>query len=302
MTTEAVHEFEAQRRRLFGLAYRMLGSAEEAEDVVQDAYLRLHGVDHATIETPRAWLTKVVTNLCLNRLDSARARREQYVGPWLPEPVQTTGGALGPLDTAEQRESVSMALLLLLERLTPTERATFVLREAFGYSHREIAAILDHSEAGCRQLHRRARQRLADPARQADSDPQTHRRLTERFLTAARNGDLQGLEQLLAADVTSWSDGGGKVSAARHPVHGRTKVARLFSGIFRRAVGAEISTVEINGAPAVVGFLDGQLLGAFVPQFADERIVALHTVANPDKLGYLARQLSHSGERSGRNG
>lgn len=296
-------EFEAQRARLFGLAYRMLGSAEEAEDVLQDAYLRLHGADRAAIETPAAWLTKVVTNLCLNRLDSARMRREKYVGPWLPEPVQTTGGTLGPLDTAEQRESVSMALLVLLERLTPTERAAFVLHEAFGYRHREIAAILDRSEASCRQLHHRARERLADPPRRAGSDPAQLRPLLERFLSAARDGDLRGLERLLAADVTSWSDGGGKATAARHPVHGRQRVARLFAGMFSRAAPPyELSTTEINGAPAIVGYYAGELIGTLVLDVVDDRIVGLRAVANPDKLAFLSRQLSRSGGPSGHPG
>lgn len=158
--TDPVAVFEGQRPRLFGLAHRMLGSASDAEDVVQDAYLRWSGADHAAVAVPAAWLTTAVVNLCRNQVASARARRERYVGTWLPEPVLTSDGTLGPLETAEQRELVSLALLTLLEQLTPNERAVFVLRESFGHSHREIAEILGTSEAGCRQLHRRARQRI----------------------------------------------------------------------------------------------------------------------------------------------
>ncbi|MFB6938557.1 sigma-70 family RNA polymerase sigma factor [Streptomyces chartreusis] len=160
MTTARADEFETHRPRLFGLAYRMLGSAHEAEDTVQDAYLRFSGADRGAIEHPAAWLARVVTNLCLTRLTSARARREQYVGPWLPEPVITSDGTLGPLESAEQRDAVSLAMLVLLERLTPTERAVYVLREAFAYGHREIAEVLELTEANCRQLYRRAVQRV----------------------------------------------------------------------------------------------------------------------------------------------
>jgi RNA polymerase sigma factor (sigma-70 family) len=197
----AVREFEAQRRRLLGLAYRLLGSASEAEDAVQDAFLRWHATDRARVASPSAWLTKAVTNLCLTRLASARARREAYVGPWLPEPVLAVEEALGPLETAELRESVSHALLVLLERLAPAERAVFVLAEAFTYSHREIAEILEISEANSRQLHHRARQRLAQARRRFRVSRAQRHRILERFLSAARTGDLDGLERLLAAEV-----------------------------------------------------------------------------------------------------
>lgn len=163
VTSGTAEEFTAHRPRMFGLAYRLLGSAEEAEDVVQDAYLRWSGADRQAIEHPGAWLARVVTNLCLNRLTSARVQREAYVGPWLPEPVFTQDGSLGPLESAEQRDAVSTALLVLLERLTPTERAVYVLREAFDYGHRDIAGVLNLSEANCRQLYRRAVQRVATP-------------------------------------------------------------------------------------------------------------------------------------------
>ncbi|AXK37293.1 RNA polymerase sigma-70 factor [Streptomyces armeniacus] len=294
-------EFEAQRGRLFGLAYRLLGSAAEAEDAVQDAYLRWESADRAAIAVPAAWLTKAVTNLCLNRLASARVRREEYVGAWLPEPVLTEGGALGPLDTVEQRESVSMALLVLLERLTPAERAVFVLREAFGYPHREIAGIMELGEANCRQLQRRARQRLgaAPPSaasRSAPADRERWHGLVERFLAAARDGDMAGLERLLAADVTSWADGGGVVGTARRPVTGRERVARyLTGGLARFAAGVDFTVAEVNGGPAALAWAGGRLAGVVTVEVAGaepdgERIAGLRIVANPDKLRTVARQ------------
>ncbi|MGA9309797.1 MAG: sigma-70 family RNA polymerase sigma factor, partial [Pseudonocardiaceae bacterium] len=213
MVTPSAEEFLDQRPRLFSLAYRMLGEAGEAEDVVQDAYLRWAGAARAEIAYPPAWLTKVVTNLCLNRLTSERARRETYVGSWLPEPVLTADGALDPLGTVEQRDSVSLALLRLMERLTPTERAVFVLREAFAYSHRQIAGFLDVSEANSRQLHGRARQRLGAARPRFEPDRAQWHRLVERFLAAAQGGDAAELRELLAADATATADGGGKVGA-----------------------------------------------------------------------------------------
>lgn len=193
-TTASTHECESQRPRLFGLACRMLDSAAD-EDAVQDAYLRFRGADRTAIEQPAAWLAKVVTNLCLTRLTSARARRERYPGPWLPEPVATADGTLGPLESAEQRDAVSLALLVLLERLTPTERAVYVLREAFAYGHREIAGVLDLSKANCRQLYRRAVQRVAAPETRFEAAPDQREVLVTSFLAAAREGDMAALEK-----------------------------------------------------------------------------------------------------------
>lgn len=293
--TDLAEEFEAQRPHLFGLAYRLLGSASEAEDAVQDAYLRLHAADRAAIRSLPAWLTKIVTNLCLNELTSARTRREKYVGPWLPEPVITRDGTLGPLETAEQRESVSIALLTLMERLNPTERAAFVLREAFAYSHRDIAEILEVSEANARQLHRRARQRMGEPAARFRPDPTHWRLVVERFLTASRGGDVTALVTLLADNVTSTADGGGKVAAARRVVAGRDKVARYLAGAFSRPlVDIRLDLdAEVNGEPAVLGFVGPTLAGVLFFDTVDDRIEALRIVANPDKLQFLGRQLSH---------
>jgi RNA polymerase sigma-70 factor (TIGR02957 family) len=289
---DPVARFEEERPRLFGLAYRMLGSAEEAEDVVQDAFLRWDGADHATIVTPPAWLAKVVTNLCLNRLTSARVQREQYIGPWLPEPVLTADGLLGPLETAEQRDSVSLALLVLLERLTPAERAVFVLREAFDYSHREITAIMDLSEANCRQLHRRARQRVEEAKPRFQPDRRQRYQLVEKFLGAAIQGDLSGLEQMLAADVTSWSDGGGKATSARRPVLGRDRVARFLAGGFAKVAVDTLSVAfaEVNGDPAMLAWEGEVLRVVVVPEVAGGRISALRIVSNPAKLAFVGNQ------------
>ncbi|MFF9818576.1 RNA polymerase sigma-70 factor [Streptomyces sp. NPDC014006] len=295
MSTALAEEFETHRPRLFGLAYRMLGSAEEAEDTVQDAYLRFSGADRAGITHPGAWLAKVVTNLCLNRLTSARARRESYVGTWLPEPVVTVDGTLGPLESAEQRDAVSVALLVLLERLTPTERAVYVLREAFGYGHREIADVLDLSEANCRQLHRRALTRLESAESRFRPAPDRQRELVASFLSAARNGDLAGLEKLLADEVTWWSDGGGKVRAALRPVQGREKVLRFLLGIHQK-YGADLdfAVAEINGADAVLLRAGDTLYGVVAFEYRDGLIREAWTVMNPDKLEFVRRQLGRS--------
>jgi len=293
MTTALAEEFETHRPRLFGLAYRMLGSAEEAEDTVQDVYLRFSAVDRAGIEHPGAWLAKATTNLCLNRLTSARARRERYVGPWLPEPVITSGGALGPLETAEQRDAVSLALLVLLERLTPTERAVYVLREAFAYGHAEIAGVLDLTEANCRQLYRRAERRIAEERARFEPDAERRTSLLTAFLAAAQEGDLAGLEKLLAADVTWWGDGGGKVSATMRPVLGRQNVARFTDGIFRRhLVGKTVTVAEVNGGPGAL-FWDGDVVFCAVGfEYRDGLVTGVRAVLNPEKLAFLRRQVT----------
>ncbi|MEU3449731.1 RNA polymerase sigma-70 factor [Streptomyces thermolilacinus] len=301
VTTRNAEEFESHRPRMFGLAYRMLGSAAEAEDVVQDAYLRWSGTDRDHIDRPGAWLAKVVTNLCLNRLTSARARREQYPGPWLPEPVVTEDAALGPLESAERRDAVSMALLVLLERLTPTERAVYVLREAFAYSHREIAGVLDISEANSRQLHRRAAARVsAAETRFTELDERRHRELVESFVAAAREGDLAALERTLAADVVWISDGGGAVSSARRPIEGRDKVVRFLGGLLKGDVNAlRMEWAELNGAPALLGWSGSTLAAVASFVVRDGAITTVHNVLNPRKLAFLERRLSHSGGPAG---
>jgi RNA polymerase sigma-70 factor (TIGR02957 family) len=287
---DRVAEFAENRPRLLGLAYRMLGEAAEAEDVLQDAYLRWEA--SGPIEVPAAWLTRVVTNLCLSRLRSARARREQYVGSWLPEPVFTDDGRLGPLETVEQRDSLSLGVLMLLERLTPAERAAFVLREAFGYRHGEVAAVLDIDEAHARQLYRRAREHVGEPRRRFTASPARREEIVRRFVEAAANGDVAGLEKLLAEDVVAWSDGGGKVSAARRPVVGPSRVARLFAGLAThpRAADMDGAIRTVNGGPALVLREAGALYIIVSFEVAEDRIVAMHSVLNPDKLAYASVQ------------
>lgn len=295
VTVDAVEDFERHRSKLFGLAYRMLGSAEEAEDVVQDAFLRWHQA--SAVASPWAWLAKVATNLCVNRLTSARARRESYVGSWLPEPVLTAGGALGPLDSAEQREFVSLAFLVLLEKLNPVERAVFVLREAFDYSHREVAEVINSSEANSRQLYTRARRRLTEARGRSDRrSDQAHRRdLVESFLAAAQQGDLPGLEKVLAEDVTVWVDGGGRVGAARRPISGVSRVARYLVGSWSIAgERVSVSAAEVNGALGLLARAGEKLVGVLVPETSEGRISGIRIIANPDKL-----RLSHSGGLSG---
>jgi RNA polymerase sigma-70 factor (TIGR02957 family) len=300
--SDVVGAFESQRPRLFWLAYRLLGSASEAEDAVQDAYLRLHAADPDLIESLPAWLTTAVTNLCLNRLTSARARREVYPGPWLPEPVLTDDRTLGPLETAEQRESVSIALLSLMERLGPTERAAFVLREAFAYSHFEIAEILQTSEANARQLYRRARERLGESRQQFQPDRAQWRRLVDRFFAAARAGDVAGLVEILTDNVTSTADGGGKVAAARRIVSGRDRTAHYVARVFSRNLaqaGLRLDVAEVNGEPAMLVFDGDTLAGVLCFEIIGERIAALRAMANPDKLRFLTEQLSHPARLSG---
>jgi RNA polymerase sigma-70 factor (ECF subfamily) len=291
VTEERLERFETNRRRMFGLAYRLLGEASEAEDVVQDAYLRWERSDTAI--SPEAWLTKVVTNLCLNRLTSARAQRDRYVGTWLPEPVYTDRGVLGPLETVEQRESLSLGMLVLLERLTPPERAAFVLREAFGHSHREIAEILELDEAHVRQLYRRARTHVGAARKRFDATPEQRRKLLERFLAATLGGDVPELERLLAEDVVAWADGGGRAPATRQPVVGRDSLLRYLVGMVDHPLWDRVTMFTVgtvNGEPALVLELDGQLFAVMVPEFDDDRITAFHAVTNPDKLAFFARQ------------
>ena len=303
--TAALDEFQGQRQRLFAIAYRMLGSATDAEDVVQDAWLRWQAVDHSSVADPGPFLARVVTNLCLTELSSARARREVYVGPWLPEPVVTgdgADGALGPLDDAVQRESVSFALLAVLERLSPAERAAYVLREAFAYSSREVAELIGTTEANARQLHSRARRRVIVAQSRQVSPAQWHD-LIARFLVAARDGDVAGLEALLAADVVSRADGGGIINAARRPVQGRENVARYVAGLVRRFQDGSVPMfVEVNGAPAVALTDGGTLRGVLVLHTDGEHLTALDWVVNPEKLAFAERQLSRIGGPPGLSG
>ena len=286
-------EFEAHRPRLFALAYRMLGSASEAEDVVQDAYLRAS--EEKEIRDPRAFLMTVTTRLCLDRLEAARTVREKYIGPWLPEPIlqQPSDGA--GEQRAERAESVAMAMLVMLETLSPLERAVFLLREAFEYPYDEIGAILGRSAAACRQAYHRARAHLDAQRPRFRAPPEQQRRLVTRFLEAARDGDLAALTGMLATDVVSWADGGGAVPAAPRPVHGAPAVARLMAGLAKKVARRGIDQFAldwVNGEPALLSWEDGRLSTVLVFESDGERIVAIRIVRNPAKLAYLAARVS----------
>ncbi|GAA5048743.1 RNA polymerase sigma-70 factor [Nocardia callitridis] len=285
MEQDGLHEFLAHRPRLFALAYRMLGSASEAEDVVQETYLRWDGTDRAEIRSVEAWLTTALVNLCRSELVSARVRRESYVGPWLPEPMPTAGGELGPLETVEEREQVSLALLTALERLTPVERAVFVLREAFGYAHREIADMLSVTEVNSQQIFRRARMHVREDKVRFEIPPEDARELVERFLGAARDGDVEGLRRMLAAEVVATADGGGVVNAARRPVVGAEHVARYLAGLLRWAVPEmKMAVEEVNGEPAAVVRVRGGVVLIVGIELGADGIGALRLLVNPEKL------------------
>ena len=276
--------FESYRPLLLGLAYRLLGSMWDAEDVVQEAYVRWSATDRAEIREPRAFLVTVVSRLALDQLRSARVTREAYTGPWLPEPVATD--ALGPLDTAELRDSVAYATLHLMERLSPPERAVFVLREAFDVPYAEIAAILDTTVTNCRQLHHRAARRVAAGRDRFTLAEDQHAKLLVRFLEAAQSGDLAGLTELLTEDVVAWNDGGGKVRAALRPIEGREHVVAFVRGLVTRYPFGTPRRVDVNGRPAVALEVDGIDQVVTVDVF-DGRIDGIYVVLNPDKLGHV---------------
>ncbi|MER7721674.1 RNA polymerase sigma factor SigJ [Streptomyces flaveolus] len=292
LTTSDVDRFQAARPRLEAIAYRLLGSAGEAEDAVQETFLRWQAADVERIGVPDAWLTKVLTNLCLNQLTSARVRRETYVGRWLPEPLLAGDPMLGPAETAEQRESVSYAVLVLLERLSPNERAVYVLREAFDYPHREIAEILDITEAASQQIHHRAKKHVGGGKARTEIDEAAARRIVEEFLAAATSGRTEPLVRLLTQDAVSVGDGGGKVPARAKAFEGALAVAKFLRGLFtpsdaKRAYtgGAPgIYATTANGEPAVAAVVDGRVVGITCLEVTAEGIVALRSQVNPDKL------------------
>ncbi|TCN38869.1 RNA polymerase sigma-70 factor (ECF subfamily) [Kribbella orskensis] len=284
MTTDlddAAATFGEVRPRLFGIAYRMLGSVHEAEDLIQDVWLKWQAYDRSTVKEPAAFLATMTTRLAINATQSARVRRETYIGPWLPEPVDTSADpALG----AERGEALELAVLLLLEKLSPTQRAAYVLREAFGYPYDEIAEIVQLSEANVRQLVSRSRKRLADERREP-VDGAEQRRLLNAFLAAAQQGDLASLEQLLAADVASYSDGGGVARASRIPVLGRTQVSKYVASFASRFwVGTTLTWVETNGRSAVLIARDGVAFALVTVSASAEGIDQIQWAMNPAKL------------------
>jgi len=277
--------FEEWRALLFGIAYRMLGSAADAEDVVQDACVRWLRRRDEPVESVRAYLVTIVTRLCLDQLDSARARRVTYAGPWLPEPV-----ADDEPWAAEQADTLSLAFLVLLEELTPLERAAYLLHDIFGYSFEEVAASLGRSPAACRQLGVRARGHIEERRQRFDADLRHGRELTDRFLAACATGDLSGLLSMLSDDVVVWTDGGGKVRAAMRPVVGPYRSSRFLMNVAKKAQGRPRAAV-LNGQPASVFVQDGAVVWALVLDIMDGTIVGVRVVSNPDKLARLSAHL-----------
>jgi RNA polymerase sigma-70 factor (ECF subfamily) len=297
MTTDPASSFEPHRRRQLGLAYRMLGSMEEAEDAVQEAYLRWHGADRTQVAEPRAFLMTTTTRICLDALKSARARREEYVGPWLPDPVTDTG-ALAPDTQTELAEDLSVALLLTLDRLSPLERAAFLLHDVFDYSFSQVADALGRNEAACRQLATRARTHVRE-ARPAGAVPAgggstsvsaKHSQLVSAFIQASRSGDIAGLTRLLASDAKIMTDGGGKVAAALNVIEGAGRVAAFLTGAVRKGWTDDVTIrfETINGLPGMLLTWPNGLVQTTAFEIEGETIKAIYVVRNPDKLRHLA--------------
>lgn len=274
----SLDDFESQRPLLLAIAYRMLGSVAEAEDTVQDAYLRWRAAAAKDeVQSAKAYLVTVVTRLCLDHLKSAAVQRESYVGTWLPEPMRTGEGV--------DSESISMAFLVLLETLSPAERAVYLWREVFDYTHGEIAAVLSKDEPACRQIYHRARAHIVAKRPRFSPTREAHRLLLVQFMQACTRGDLEGLERLLASDVTVWADGGGKASAALKPVHGREHAARLLIGLAHKLPEAiTVEILDINGAPSLVVKEGEQVSFVLILETDGQSIVGVFTVRNPDKL------------------
>ncbi len=291
MNDRETRRFEDYRRPIFALAYRMLGNATEAEDIVQEAYLRYQAVPEAEIASHKAFLTTIVTRLCLNYLKSAKVQRESYVGTWLPEPVLTERSEIhDPSHQAELRESLSFAFLTLLERLTPLERAVFLLRKVFDYEYSEIASILGRTEVSCRKVFSRARKYISQHRPRFRPSPDAHRRILDRFLHAVRAGELTSLQRLLTEDITLWADGGGKVrGAVRQPLHGAEVVARFLLDTSTRfaPVDHRVEISNVNGEPAFVARSRGKPFFVIFLSTRKGRINQIRAVGNPDKLKWV---------------
>jgi RNA polymerase sigma-70 factor (ECF subfamily) len=293
----ALAPFDRHRRLLFTVAYQMLGSVADAEDVVQDAWLRWSAADRSDVLDERAYLVQITTRLALDRLGSARARRESYVGPWLPEPLLTGGPVAAappapePDEAVELGERVSLALLVVLETLSPVERAVFVLREVFGMSTAEVAGVLDRSEAAVRQLVHRAREHVEARRPRFDTDRRAQQEVTERFFAAVAGGDVDALLAVLAPGVVLLSDGGGQASAAVRPITGAEKVARFLQGIARKGQrlfpDLRMVVADVNGSPAIVGWTGQEPYGAVSLVVADGRVEQVLVMVNPQKLAGL---------------
>ena len=280
--------FDEHRGLLFSIAYRMLGSRADAEDMLQETFLRWQQASETAIRDPRAFLVTVITRLCINQLQSARVRREQYFGQWLPEPLFTEAAAESPVISGIDG-SLSMAFLMLLERLTPVERAVFLLREVFEYEYAEVAVMLGRGEANCRQILKRAKQHVAEERPRFDASPQEHQRLLQQFLEATGRGDMQGLLALLSKDVVLYTDGGGKATAVPNPIYGPDHVARFFSAAPRKFMPKDAvrRLTEINGLPGIAVYHQGRAFGVLSIDIAGGQIRNIYIVRNPDKLNRL---------------
>ena len=279
--------FQKHRPRLLGLAYRMLGTQADAEDVLHDAWLRWHAQDKTVLDDAEAWLVTVTTRLALDRLRRAKVEREHYTGPWLPEPLVAPEEQ--PDTQAEHAETLTLSFLLMLERLSPEERAAFLLREVFDYSHAEAAAILGISEESCRQRAHRAKQRLREERTRFTTNLETQRRLLERFAQALQQPTEENLRALFAEDAVHISDGGGLVMAALRPLLGSERIARLYLQVAKQEHGHDVRRQlrTLNGAPVLLTWADGQLVTACWIECDGERIVAVHALRNPEKLARL---------------
>lgn len=281
--------FDRHRQRLFGLAYRMLGTPDEAEEIVQDAYIRWHTADTATIENPEAWLVSTTTRLSIDRLRKASRQRETYIGPWLPEPMMISNRP-SPYDDVELASSLSTAFMLMLERLSPSERAVFLLHDVFDSSYSDIARIMEREEPAVRQMLHRARQRLRTDKPRFNTDRDEHRRLVERFAKAAYTSDESALLKLFSPDIAVFSDGGGKVTAARKIVRGLQKVVRIFTvALSSNIERLSWELVDINGEPGIVEYFDGEPFAANTFATEDGKVVELYRIMNPEKLQRLKR-------------
>ncbi len=291
--SESAEAFAAYRPLLFSIAYRMLGSVMDAEDMVQDAYLRWQRAGPEQVQEPKAFLTTVITRLCIDHLRSARVQRESYIGPWLPEPLLTALGG-GPAEQVAERESLSMAFLVMLERLSPVERAAFLLREVFNHDYGELAEILETSPANARQLVSRARRKLDGlrPDRvRFTAVPEQQMALAGQFAQAVASGDMSRVLRLLAPDIRLVSDGGGKAAAAQRPIEGAEAVANFFLRLARIAPpGSAASFAWVNGAPALLIYEDGLVTTVYVPAIEDGRITTFYALRNPDKLRAIPGQ------------
>lgn len=279
--------FNSHRPLLFGIAYRMLGRVSEAEDIVQEVWLRWRQQDAFAIRSAKAWLVSATTRLCIDQLRSARRQREDYYGVWLPEPLMPTSDG-DPASEAELADSLTMAFMLLLESLGPVERAVFLLREVFGHDYEDVAAIVGKSEANCRQIVSRAKAQLEAAPRHAAPPTEQARRLVEAFLAATASGEVKNVLALLAEDSAAYSDGGGRVRAAGRPILGADHVSRFFVGIWPRfALSMEHRPTTINGHPGLVMSKGGQIHYAFSFEIVADRIRAIYLICNPDKLRHL---------------